>query len=56
MEEVLIHINYFIRERLWGSCRNFCEKVSSILAKFAIVGTQQGAGCCAYFLEGLWHL
>lgn len=26
MEEVLIHINYFIRERLWGSCKNYCEK------------------------------
>lgn len=27
MEEVLIHINYLIREKLWGSVRVFCEKV-----------------------------
>jgi hypothetical protein len=28
MEEVLININYLIREKLWGSVRVACDKVS----------------------------
>ncbi len=27
MEEVLIHVNYLIREKMWGSVRVFCDKV-----------------------------
>ena len=28
MEEVLININYLIREKLYGSLKAFCDKVS----------------------------
>lgn len=27
MEEVFIQINYYIREKLWGSLKHFCDKV-----------------------------
>jgi hypothetical protein len=27
MEEVLINVHYLIREKLWGSCRAYCDKV-----------------------------
>ena len=28
MEEVLVNINYLIREKLWGSVKTLAEKVS----------------------------
>ena len=37
MEEALININYLIREKLWGSAKNYCEKVNFDLKLFSIL-------------------
>ena len=65
MEEVLVNINYLIREKLWGSVKALADKVShpaplmrsiqSIKFLTFNIGTRKRLRCWSHILESVWH-
>ena len=63
MEEVLVNINYLIREKLWGSVKTLAEKVSDYILinstqypnLLSYLGVRQRPGCRSHFLESIRH-
>ena len=60
MEEILVNINYLIREKLWGSVKALVDKVRRIfkpnqelLSHELSLGTGQRTRCRTYFLESV---
>ena len=43
MEELLVKINYLIREKLWCSIRTLCDDVSSVkyIAKYSLAQSEK---------------
>ena len=60
MDELLVKINYLIREKLWCSIRTLCDNVSTlpmlILKIVAGIGARKGCRPSSCFLEGIRNL
>jgi hypothetical protein len=60
MEEILVNINYLIREKLWGSVKALVDKVCRILkpnqeltSHELSLGAWKRTRCRTYFLESV---
>lgn len=63
MEEILVKVNYYVRERLWGQLKALCDYVSKsimrgrrVLTMPIFLGDSKRSGRNPSFLEGLWNL